>query len=136
MILSSAARRNVKAATPVATRRRMFTLRRPGGRRPGAAGTTDRARRARSVVREARPDVLLLDIRMPEVDGLTVLRQVGTLTAPPAVAMLTTFDAGRHVDDALRSDASATVLGSESRKNTAIGAVNATRTRAIGAFSR
>ncbi|CAM5235425.1 MULTISPECIES: response regulator [Streptomyces] len=56
-------------------------------------------------VRELRPDVLLLDIRMPEVDGLTVLRQVGALTAPPAVAMLTTFDAGRHIEDALRSGA-------------------------------
>ncbi|MEV5579819.1 LytR/AlgR family response regulator transcription factor [Streptomyces parvus] len=41
-------------------------------------------------VRELRPDVLLLDIRMPEADGLTVLRQVGALTASPAVAMLTT----------------------------------------------
>ncbi|WP_069740748.1 response regulator transcription factor [Streptomyces sp. EN23] len=56
-------------------------------------------------VRELRPDVLLLDIRMPEVDGLTVLRQVGALTAPPAVAMLTTFDAARHIEDALRSGA-------------------------------
>ncbi|MFJ6609980.1 response regulator [Streptomyces sp. NPDC091289] len=65
-------------------------------------------------VREARPDVLLLDIRMPEVDGLTVLRRVGALTAPPAVAMLTTFDAGHYIDDALRSGAAGLLM-----KNTA-----------------
>ncbi|WP_282688342.1 MULTISPECIES: response regulator transcription factor [unclassified Streptomyces] len=65
-------------------------------------------------VRELRPDVLLLDIRMPEVDGLTVLRRVGALTAPPAVAVLTTFDAGRHIDDALRSGAAGLLM-----KNTA-----------------
>lgn len=65
-------------------------------------------------VRELRPDVLLLDIRMPEVDGLTVLRQVGALTAPPAVAMLTTFDAARHIDEALRSGAAGLLM-----KNTA-----------------
>jgi DNA-binding NarL/FixJ family response regulator len=65
-------------------------------------------------VREVRPDVLLLDIRMPEVDGLTVLRQVGALTPPPAVAMLTTFDAGHYIDDALRSGAAGLLM-----KNTA-----------------
>lgn len=54
-------------------------------------------------VRELRPDVLLLDIRMPEADGLTVLRQVGALTASPAVAMLTTFDADRAVAEAARA---------------------------------
>lgn len=65
-------------------------------------------------VREVRPDVLLLDIRMPEIDGLTVLRRVGVLTPPPAVAMLTTFDAGHYVDDALRSGAAGLLM-----KNTA-----------------
>ncbi|PCG85978.1 DNA-binding response regulator [Streptomyces sp. WZ.A104] len=65
-------------------------------------------------VRNGRPDVLLLDIRMPEVDGLTVLRRVAALPSAPAVAMLTTFDAGEYVGDALRAGAAGLLM-----KNTA-----------------
>ncbi len=43
-------------------------------------------------VRRERPDVVLLDIRMPDVDGLTVLRELRAMADPPVVAMLTTFD--------------------------------------------
>ncbi|MBV7697073.1 response regulator transcription factor [Streptomyces sp. TRM70350] len=52
-----------------------------------------------------RPEVVLLDIRMPDVDGLTVLTGLAAMTPPPAVAMLTTFDAGEYVDRALRAGA-------------------------------
>ncbi|MFF5311565.1 response regulator [Streptomyces massasporeus] len=65
-------------------------------------------------VRDGRVDVLLLDIRMPVVDGPTVLRQVAALPQPPAVAMLTTFDARAHVDEALRLGAAGFLM-----KNTA-----------------
>ncbi|MFJ3620239.1 response regulator [Streptomyces iakyrus] len=65
-------------------------------------------------VREGRVDVLLLDIRMPVVDGPAVLRQVTALPRPPAVAMLTTFDARDHVDEALRLGAAGFLM-----KNTA-----------------
>lgn len=53
-------------------------------------------------VRSRGADVLLLDIRMPVVDGPTVLRQVLGLPGAPAVSMLTTFDADGFVDEALR----------------------------------
>ncbi|WP_315903500.1 response regulator transcription factor [Streptomyces violarus] len=53
-------------------------------------------------VRSGRVDVLLLDIRMPVLDGPSVLRQVVGLPKAPAVAMLTTFDAREHVDEVLR----------------------------------
>ena len=56
-------------------------------------------------VREHRPDLVLLDIRMPEVDGLTLLDQMRALPDPPIVAMLTTFDADEHISAALRSGA-------------------------------
>ncbi|MEW2402512.1 response regulator transcription factor [Streptomyces sp. NPDC046862] len=61
-------------------------------------------------VRRERPDVVLLDIRMPDVDGLTVLGQLRALPRPPVVAMLTTFDADEYVLTALRSGAAGFLL--------------------------
>ncbi|MEU2235142.1 response regulator transcription factor [Streptomyces vietnamensis] len=63
-----------------------------------------------ATVRRERPDVLLLDIRMPDTDGLTVLREVQALPQPPVVAMLTTFDADEYVIAALRSGAAGFLL--------------------------
>lgn len=57
-----------------------------------------------------RPDVVLLDIRMPDVDGLTILRQVRDMADPPVVAMLTTFDADEYIAAALRSGAAGFLL--------------------------
>lgn len=62
-------------------------------------------REAVGQIREQRPDVVLLDIRMPDVDGLTVLRQVRAMPDPPVVAILTTFDSDEYVTTALRSGA-------------------------------
>jgi DNA-binding NarL/FixJ family response regulator len=56
-------------------------------------------------ITRCRPDVVLLDIRMPEVDGLTVLSHVLAMPEPPAVAMLTTFAADDQVSAALRTGA-------------------------------
>ncbi len=61
-------------------------------------------------VREAAPDVVLLDIRMPDVDGLTVLAELRRLARPPVVAMLTTFDTDEYVTTALRSGAAGFLL--------------------------
>ncbi|MFJ9690804.1 response regulator [Kitasatospora sp. NPDC101183] len=58
-----------------------------------------------ATVREHRPDVVLLDIRMPDVDGLSVLRELVALPQPPAVAMLTTFDTDEYILTALNSGA-------------------------------
>ncbi|MEV6248326.1 response regulator transcription factor [Streptomyces sp. NPDC051742] len=59
-----------------------------------------------------RPDVVLLDIRMPDEDGLTVLRGLRTALAGrlPAVAMLTTFDADEYLGPALRLGATGFLL--------------------------
>uniref|UniRef100_A0AAU2V6M0 Response regulator transcription factor n=1 Tax=Streptomyces sp. NBC_00003 TaxID=2903608 RepID=A0AAU2V6M0_9ACTN len=65
---------------------------------------------ALETVREHRPDVVLLDIRMPDVDGLTVLAQLRALPAPPVVAMLTTFDTDEYVLTALHSGAAGFLL--------------------------
>ncbi|GAA1196637.1 DNA-binding NarL/FixJ family response regulator [Kitasatospora gansuensis] len=61
-------------------------------------------------VRRERPDVVLLDIRMPDVDGLTVLRELRTRTDGPVVAMLTTFDTDEYILAALDSGAAGFLL--------------------------
>ncbi|MFD7512323.1 response regulator [Streptomyces sp. NPDC059853] len=71
--------------------------------------TADGAQAA-DVIRREAPDVVLLDIRMPDVDGLTLLRQIRALPAPPHVAMLTTFDTDEYVLTALRSGAAGFLL--------------------------
>ena len=60
--------------------------------------------------RDTRFDCVLLDIRMPDVDGLTVLRELRTLPDPPVVAMLTTFDTDEYILTALRSGAAGFLL--------------------------
>jgi DNA-binding NarL/FixJ family response regulator len=65
---------------------------------------------ALQAVRELRPDIVLLDIRMPDVDGLTILAGIRQLPAPPVVAMLTTFDTDEYVAAALRAGAAGFLL--------------------------
>jgi DNA-binding NarL/FixJ family response regulator len=52
-----------------------------------------------------RPDVVLLDLRMPNVDGIAAIGLIRGQPAPPAILVLTTFDTDDHVLRALRSGA-------------------------------
>ncbi|MGY5136827.1 response regulator [Streptomyces nigrescens] len=63
-----------------------------------------------TVVYEQRPDVVLMDIRMPGRDGLSTTRELLTRPAPPRVLMLTTFDSDDLVLGALRAGALGFVL--------------------------
>ncbi|MBC3839911.1 response regulator transcription factor [Streptacidiphilus sp. 4-A2] len=65
---------------------------------------------ALSAVRTLRPHVVLLDIRMPDIDGLTLLRRLRALPDSPYVAMLTTFDTDEYLDQALSMGASGFLL--------------------------
>ncbi|MGF1431370.1 response regulator [Kitasatospora sp. LaBMicrA B282] len=65
---------------------------------------------AEELVQRLRPDVVLLDVRMPDLDGISVLRRLRALPHPPAVSMLTTFDTDEYIGTALRAGAAGFLL--------------------------
>lgn len=75
------------------------------------ADAGDGADAVEGVVRH-RPDVVLMDLRMPGVDGLTATERITKLPDPPAVVALTTFDADTYVLRALRAGAAGFLLKS------------------------
>ena len=63
-----------------------------------------------AAVSELAPDVVLMDIRMPRVDGLAATESLRGSEDPPQVIVLTTFDADDYVLRALRAGASGFLL--------------------------
>ena len=62
------------------------------------------------LVATARPDVLLLDVQMPRVDGIAAMEQIAATEASTRVLMLTTFDLDEYVYQAMRAGASGFLL--------------------------
>jgi DNA-binding NarL/FixJ family response regulator len=73
----------------------------------GAAADGEHAVR---ICRDLRPDVVLMDIRMPGMDGIEATRRLFADPEPPRVLILTTFDLDEHVYDALEAGASGFLL--------------------------
>jgi DNA-binding NarL/FixJ family response regulator len=73
-------------------------------------GEAATGREAVELCAETRPDVVLMDVRMPVLDGIEATRQVTALPVPPRVLVLTTFDLDEIVYDALRAGASGFLL--------------------------
>jgi DNA-binding NarL/FixJ family response regulator len=77
------------------------------------AGEADDGRAALELAARAHPDVVLMDIRMPSLDGLQATRQLlATKARAPRVLILTTFDLDEYVYEALRAGASGFLLKS------------------------
>ena len=73
----------------------------------GEAGDGESAVRA---VVGARPDVVLMDVRMPVLDGIRAAARILSYPDPPRIIMLTTFDVDEHAFAALRAGASGFLL--------------------------
>jgi DNA-binding NarL/FixJ family response regulator len=80
-------------------------------------------------VHQLRPDVALIDIRMPVLDGLAATRRLVADGVPTRILVLTTFDLDEYVFEALRAGASGFVL----KDATAEQLIHAVRTLASGA---
>ncbi len=65
------------------------------------------------------PDVILMDVRMPVLDGLQATRQITALPEPPKILILTTFDLDDYVYEALRAGASGFLLKDASARELA-----------------
>jgi DNA-binding NarL/FixJ family response regulator len=63
-----------------------------------------------TAVREHRPDVVLMDIRMPRQDGIAATQEITALAGPPRVIVLTTFHLDEYVFGALQAGASGFLL--------------------------
>ncbi|MBB2911504.1 DNA-binding NarL/FixJ family response regulator [Streptosporangium becharense] len=76
------------------------------------AGEASDGEEAVTLAASARPDVILMDVRMPRLNGVAATRRILATAGrtPPKVLVLTTFDLDEYVYDALRSGASGFLL--------------------------
>jgi DNA-binding NarL/FixJ family response regulator len=65
---------------------------------------------ALEAAKDLRPDVVLMDIRMPNLDGIEATRRIAATDAAPRILILTTFDLDDYVYEALRAGASGFLL--------------------------
>jgi DNA-binding NarL/FixJ family response regulator len=75
-------------------------------------GQAENGREAVALVRSLRPDVVLMDVRMPVLDGIAATRDIVAEGLPTRVLVLTTFDNDEVVYDAMRAGASGFLLKS------------------------
>ncbi|MFB7371110.1 MULTISPECIES: response regulator transcription factor [unclassified Streptomyces] len=84
-------------------------------------GEAVNGREAIAQVAALRPDVVLMDIRMPELNGIEATREIVAADADAKVLVLTTFDLDEYVYQALRAGASGFLLKDASARQLADG---------------
>jgi DNA-binding NarL/FixJ family response regulator len=87
-------------------------------------GQASDGREAVELSRQLKPDVVLMDIRMPEVDGVEATRRLKADPESPRILMLTTFDQNEYVYDAMKAGASGFLL-KDVRRDELVNAVRA-----------
>ena len=78
------------------------------------AGEAADGRQALDLVRELDPDVVLMDIRMPTLDGIEATRRLVTIGGRARVLVLTTYDLDENVYDALKAGAAGFLVKTDS----------------------
>jgi DNA-binding NarL/FixJ family response regulator len=73
-------------------------------------GEAEDGRQAVTSARRVRPDVVLMDVRMPILDGIEATREITSVPDPPRVIILTTFELDEYVFNALQAGASGFLL--------------------------
>jgi DNA-binding NarL/FixJ family response regulator len=73
-------------------------------------GEAENGREAIALAARLNPDVILMDVRMPELDGVGATRAIVRSGAPARILILTTFDLDEYVYDAIRAGASGFLL--------------------------
>src|SRR5699024_4672013 len=90
--------------------RTALTMIRGSDERIIVVGQAEDGREGLSLIAEQRPDVVLMDIRMPRLDGLAATEELARSGSPSKVIVLTTFDADDDVMRALRHGADGFLL--------------------------
>ena len=80
--------------------------------RPGieVVGEAEDGLQAIALAERRRPDVILMDVRMPNLDGIEATRRLVAAGSPARILILTTYDLDEHVYDAIRAGASGFLL--------------------------
>src|SRR5205814_4352472 len=73
-------------------------------------GEAEDGAQAVSLARQTQPDVILMDVRMPNLDGVEATRQIVDGGSPTRILMLTTYDLDEYVYAAIRAGASGFML--------------------------
>jgi DNA-binding NarL/FixJ family response regulator len=69
------------------------------------AGEAENGEQAIALVHDLRPDLVLMDVQMPGIDGIETTRRITSIPNPPIVVVMSTHESGDYVDVALSAGA-------------------------------
>lgn len=69
------------------------------------SGEAENGEQAIALVKELKPDLVLMDVQMPGIDGIETTRRITSISNPPVVIVMSTHESGDYVDVALAAGA-------------------------------